>query len=49
LTVAAPAGMKTRTIDNRNRPAQPEPDEDPAVKKAPVRKAEPKRKTPRRG
>jgi hypothetical protein len=29
---------KTRIVDNRNRPARPEPDEDPAVKKAPVRK-----------
>jgi hypothetical protein len=40
--------MKTRTIDNRNRPAQPEPDEDPAVKKAPARKTAPKSKNPRR-
>jgi hypothetical protein len=44
--------MKTRTVDNRNRPAQPEPGEDPAVEKAPVREqarqAQPKRKTPRR-
>jgi hypothetical protein len=29
--------VKTRIVNNRNRPAQPEPDEDPAVKKAPVR------------
>ena len=24
-------------VDNRNRPAQPEPEQDPAVKKVPVR------------
>lgn len=29
--------MKTRIIDNRNRPAQPEPGEDPAVERVPVR------------
>jgi hypothetical protein len=40
--------MKTRTVDNRNRPAQPEPGEDPAVEKAPVRKTAPQKKTPRR-
>jgi hypothetical protein len=28
---------KKRIVDNRNRPAQPEPGEDPAVKKVPVR------------
>jgi hypothetical protein len=26
-----------RIVDNTNRPAQPEPGQDPAVKKAPVR------------
>ncbi|HEU4522839.1 MAG TPA: hypothetical protein VFT12_12605 [Thermoanaerobaculia bacterium] len=30
--------VKKRIVDNRNRPAQPEPGEDPAVKKVPVRK-----------
>ena len=30
--------VKKRIVDNRNRPAQPEPGEDPAVKKAPLRK-----------
>jgi hypothetical protein len=41
--------MKTRTIDNRNRPAQPEPGEDPAVEKAPRRaEAGPKKKPARR-
>jgi hypothetical protein len=29
--------MKTRTVDNRNRPAQPEPGEDEAVQSPPVR------------
>jgi hypothetical protein len=29
---------RKRIVDNRRRPAQPEPGEDPAVKKAPVRK-----------
>ena len=39
---------KTRTVDNRNRPAQPEPGQDPAVEKAPVRtQAAPKKKSPR--
>lgn len=28
---------KKRMVDNRNRPAQPEPGEDAAVKKVPVR------------
>ena len=28
---------KTRIVDNRNRPAQPEPGEDPAVERVPVR------------
>jgi hypothetical protein len=44
--------MKTRTVDNRNRPAQPEPGEDPAAEKVPVRKqagqARPKKTPPRR-
>jgi hypothetical protein len=41
--------MKTRTVDNRNRPAQPEPGEDPAVEKAPRRpQADPKNKPPKR-
>lgn len=45
--------MKTRIVDNRNRPAQPEPGEDPAVEKAPVREqarvTKPaKKKAPRR-
>ena len=44
--------MKTRTVDNRNRPAQPEPDEDPAVEKVPVREqarqTQPKKTPPRR-
>jgi len=31
---------KTRVVDNRNRPAQPEPDEDPAVEKVPVREGQ---------
>lgn len=43
--------MKTRTVDNRKRPAQPEPDQDPAVEKVPVResarRAAPKKKTNR--
>ena len=40
---------KTRTVDNRNRPAQPEPGEDPAVEKAPVRgqSTQPKKKPSR--
>ena len=29
--------VKKRIVDNRNRPAQPEPDEDPATKSPPVR------------
>lgn len=29
--------VKKRIVDNRNRPAQPEPDEDPATKAPPVR------------
>ena len=29
--------VKKRIVDNRNRPAQPEPGEDPAVVKVPVR------------
>ncbi len=28
---------KTRIVDNRNRPAQPEPGEDPAVQSPPIR------------
>jgi hypothetical protein len=28
---------KSRVVDNRNRPARPEPDEDPAVQMPPVR------------
>ena len=28
--------MKKRTVDNRNRPAQPEPDQDPATEKPPA-------------
>ena len=38
--------VKKRIVDNRNRPAQPEPDDDPATKKVPVRKqaAKPKKK-----
>ncbi len=44
--------MKTRTVDNRNRPAQPEPGEDPAVEKVPVREqarqAQAKKTPPRR-
>jgi hypothetical protein len=28
---------RKRIVDNRNRPAQPEPGEDPAAKKVPVR------------
>jgi hypothetical protein len=28
---------KTRIVDNRNRPAQPEPDEDPAFHAPPIR------------
>ena len=28
---------KTRIVDNRNRPAQPEPGEDPAVQSLPIR------------
>lgn len=28
---------KRKIVDNRNRPAQPEPGQDPAVEKAPVR------------
>lgn len=28
---------KTRIVDNRNRPAQPEPDEDPALNAPPIR------------
>ena len=43
---------KTRIVDNRNRPAQPEPGEDPAVEKVPVREqariAEPKKRPARR-
>ncbi len=42
--------MKTRIVDNRNRHAQPEPGEDPAVEKVPVREeartVERKKKTP---
>jgi hypothetical protein len=30
--------VKKRIVDNRNRPAQPEPGADPATKKTPVRK-----------
>ena len=29
--------VKKRVVDNRNRPAQPEPGEDPAAKKVSVR------------
>lgn len=29
--------VKKRIVDNRRRPAQPEPGEDPAVEKVPVR------------
>ena len=29
---------RTRTVDNRNRPAQPEPSEDPAVEKPPAQR-----------
>lgn len=40
---------KRRIVDNRNRPAQPEPGEDPATKKVPVReqgtRPNPQRKT----
>ena len=40
---------KSRIVDNRNRPAQPEPGEDPAVEKVPVReqgtRPNPQRKT----
>jgi hypothetical protein len=40
--------VKKRVVDNRNRPAQPEPGEDPATKKTPVReqgtKPNPKKK-----
>jgi hypothetical protein len=28
---------KTKIVDNRNRPAQPEPGEDPAVQSPPIR------------
>jgi hypothetical protein len=30
--------VKKRIVDNRRRPAQPEPGEDPATKRVPVRK-----------
>ena len=30
--------VKKRIVDNSNRPAQPEPGEDPALKRVPVRK-----------
>ena len=30
--------VKSRIVDNRNRPAQPEPGEDPALERVPVRK-----------
>lgn len=30
--------VKKKIVDNRNRPAQPEPGEDPAVEKVAVRK-----------
>jgi hypothetical protein len=40
---------KKRIVDNRNRPAQPEPEEDPATKKVPLReqgtRPNPQRKT----
>lgn len=36
-----------RIVDNRNRPAQPEPDEDPATKKVPIRE-QGTRPTPKR-
>jgi len=31
---------KSRIVDNTNRPAQPEPGEDPAVEKTPVREGQ---------
>lgn len=42
--------VKKRIVDNRNRPAQPEPEQDPAVKKVPVREEAKKvlKKAPRK-
>ena len=37
---------KKRTVDNRNRPAQPEPDEDEAVEKPPRIREQGTRPTP---
>jgi hypothetical protein len=33
---------RTRVVDNRNRPAQPEPDQEPAVQMPPVREQAPR-------
>ena len=37
--------VKKRIVDNRRRPAQPEPGEDPAVEKVPVRVKKTKKKS----
>jgi hypothetical protein len=39
---------KTRTVDNRNRPAQPEPGEDPATQSPPIREQAREAGVPRR-
>ena len=39
---------KTRIVDNRNRPAQPEPGEDPAVQSPPIREQARKAGVPRK-
>ncbi|HEV7765146.1 MAG TPA: hypothetical protein VGQ76_09110 [Thermoanaerobaculia bacterium] len=40
--------MKTRIVDNSNRPAQPEPGEDPAVQSPPIREQARESGVPRR-
>ena len=37
---------KKRIVDNRNRPAQPEPDQDPATEKPPAIREQGTRPTP---